>query len=185
MRLYVTGYNQVRFVARFATPPQYVKQVLAAANVPDFEWDSVAPEFPELAPDFLAQRMALAKFRSPQDVLEFTLETLARVVLQTAADTGPPGSPKKRKPWAGALGAEYAKYALARILRGEKLLSKPGPFDFKIFGGESDVADEANYDMAEVGGEDVMDERIAAAMSSDNDDNEFSLEGMDYDGENE
>jgi hypothetical protein len=117
---------------------------------------------------------AIMRVRDPADVLRFGIEHLCRMVVELS--TLEEGS------LAAKAGAAFAQYEMVRLLKSEKLLSKPGSFNFAIFS-EAPDAVELGSDTGDVG-EDVI-ESIESAAGEDGGYDPFSLEGMDYDGIND
>jgi hypothetical protein len=177
VRVFVSDYNRLRFVGRFAKPPPEVGALLAETQVPPHEYAGLASSLPDVYEDYGLRRLAFLLLRPPEDVLLFSIETLARMALGVAAAAGPE--------WLAALGAGFAGRELRAIVRGERLLAKNGPFSFKIFGdddlgvGALGQPDEPADDFGDPG-EDVL-SAIEAAGGEDGAYDPFSLEGVDLD----
>lgn len=179
VRVFTTDYNRLRFVHRFAKVPPEVEALLEDMKVPRHEFEGLAAKLPDVYENYHLKRIALLRYRSPEDVLQFGIETLARMALAVANVA--PGASE----WLRALGQEFARRELAAIVRSERLLAKNGPFNFKIFGDE-DIGggslggiDEPADDFGSPG-EDVLAE-IEEAGGEDGAYDPFSLEGADID----
>ena len=183
VRLFVTEYNRLRFVHRFAKPPAAALDILRELEVPLDVYAALPDELPDVYDSYRQKRLAVLRYRSPADVLLFTIETLARMALEVAGAGRKADRGAEKPPGLERLGREFAKRALRGIVRGERLLAKNGPFNFKIFG-EDDVpaggpGDLPADDFGDVG-EDVLD-AIEEAGGEEGAHNPFSLEGVDID----
>ena len=180
VRVFVTAYNQLRYVHRSTKVGVDTETILGEAQVQSSEYESLIDLFPDISDGYYLKRIAVLHRRSPADVLLFTIESLARMTL-AAASIGKTSAPRGKE-WLPRLGRIFAQHTLRRIVRGEKLLAKNGPFNFKIFGDDDgeDVEGAGDFDAAEFGvsGEDVLEQ-----IGTDAHD-EFSLEGVDIDGAN-
>lgn len=178
VRVFVSEYNRLRFFHRFPKPSASAAALLAAADVPRAEYESLAQRLPDVFDDYGAKRLALQQLRSPEDVLMFSIESLARMAVGVAASAAPPD-------WLPRLGKSFAREALRDIVRSERLLAKHGSFNFKIFGDE-DIGggslggiDAPAEDFGD-GGEDALD-AAEAAGGEDGAVDPFSLEAVDID----
>ncbi len=162
----ISSYNQLRFAARFIRPRADVEALIAAAKVPPSEIASLATRFPDPG-NFAATRRAFVADRTPADLLNYMIETVALVINRAVSVDGPK--------WVADLGRRFAVAAGGRIARREKLFAHHGPFSFKIFGdrGEGDGA--PGSDMI---GIDAQDE-IVPDETDDGVFDGFSLEGTD------
>jgi len=180
VRVFTTAYNRLRFVHHFPKTPLEVAAILEDTEVPLHEYEGLATKLPDAYNDYHAKRLALIQLRSPEDVLNFTIESLARMAL-AVANAGQPGQPD----WVGRLGKEFAQRTLRAVIRSERLLAKPGPFNFKIFG-EGDIGGgslggvDAPADDFGDAGEDVLD-AIIAEGGEDGAYDPFSLDEVDVD----
>lgn len=126
VRVFITSYNRLRFAHRFLNLPPEVVVFLEEAQISRPTFETLSAELPDIFDDYYLKRQALIEHRPPNDILLFSLETLARMVL-TVANKG------------GVLGKTFARRELRDIIRSERLLAKNGPFSFKIFGDGGDV----------------------------------------------
>ena len=170
VRLFVSAYNRARYVSRFPVFPPELVGLFAEVALPPHEH----PALPRLLPDVLGgyrkKRAALLRYRPPADVLAFTIQELGRMAAEAAA-TGP------EPPWLPLLARGLVRQAMGEVVQCERLLAKPGAFNFKIFGDDPDAdidplgtADPVDTP-GEVGG-DVLPGEVAAA-------DPFSLAGVD------
>lgn len=178
VRVFITAYNRLRFVTEFVKPPPESVELLEATAVPRHEYESLSDVLPDVFDDYSAKRIALGRFRSPEDVLLFTIESLARMALGVAGAKG-------TKPWVSPLGKSFAQTTLKDIVRSERLLAKNGPFNFGIFGDEDVGSGSLGFSEAPVDdfgdvGEDVLDE-IEDAAGEDGAMDPFALAAVDID----
>jgi hypothetical protein len=132
VRVFTSDYNRLRFVGRFPKTPPEVEALLVAAKVPNHEYGTLTAWLPDVYDDYHMKRLALLQVRPPEDVLLFSIESLARMALAVATVDTRPGQPN----WIAGLGKEFARQELRAIVRSERLLAKNGPFNFNIFGEE-------------------------------------------------
>jgi hypothetical protein len=180
VRVFITAYNRLRYIHRFSKAGPEAEAVLQEAMVPRHEYESLPALLPDVFDGYSAKRLALLQTRTPAEVLLFTIESLARMALAVAAAPSGPGG----QDWVPRLGQEFAKRALAKVVRSERLLAKNGPFNFKIFGeddlGEDDGAGDFAAGEFGAGSEDVLAE-IDAQGGEDGAVDAFSLEAVDID----
>lgn len=154
VRLFTSAYNRTRFVARFRAVPAELRGLFEAAGVPPHEYPSLPRRLPEVFEDYREKRAAVLRYRPPPDALAFSIEALARMAAQVAA-AGP------EPPWLAALARGLVRQAVGEVVESERLLAKPGPFNFKIFGADPDadidpLGTAEVDDVAGVAGEDVV-----------------------------
>ena len=171
VRLFISDYSTLRNAGRLATLPPGTAAILAAAGVPKHDFGALPRVLPEIGHEYHAQFAAIVRVRPPGDAYLFAIQSLCRLALDVAHLAGPPE-------WAGRLGLAFAKNELETILRGQKLFSKPGAFNWGIF---EDADDEGGLG-DEIGdvAEDILEEILAAAGEEAAYD-PFSGENMDYD----
>ena len=180
VRVFTTAYNRLRFVHRFLKPPTEVIAILEDAKVPLHEYEGLAGKLPNIYNDYNAKRLVFIQLRSPEDVLNFTIESLARMAL-TVSSAGK----SSQVDWMGRLGAEFVQRMLREVIRSERLLAKHGTFNFKIFG-EEDIGGgslggvDAPADDFGSAGEDVLN-TIVAEGGEDGAYDPFSLNEVDMD----
>jgi hypothetical protein len=188
VRMFVTAYNRLRFVHRFSKPPPDAEAALEEAQVPKHEYGGLPERLPDVYDDYHLKRLAFLQLRAPEEVLLFTIESLARMVLAVAsAGASTSAGARAEPPWVGRLGRGFARAMLEEIIRSERLLAKNGPFNFKIFGDDDVVAgslgwDDGPADDFGAAGEDVLD-AIEAGGGEDGAVDAFSLEAVDIDDE--
>lgn len=181
VRVFTTAYNRLRFVGRFPKTPLEAEAVLNEAKVPKDAYESLSTHLPEVFDDYSAKRLAFLQLRSPEDILAFTIESLARMTLAAAGIR--PRANDSAPNWSSDLRRLFAKRQVQAIIRSERLLAKNGPFNFKIFGDE-DIGGgslggiDAPADDFGDHGEDALD-AIVAEGGEDGADNPFSLEMVD------
>jgi len=166
VRLFTTSFNRLRFVYRFVAISDELRGLLEAAGVPPYEYRGLEERLPDVFEDYQGKRAAMLCHRPPAAVLSFTIESLARMIVAVADVASDP-------PWLGALSREFLRRIVGEIVQSERLLSKPGPFNFKIFGAEEDedidpLGTALVDDVPGVPGEDLAAEK-----------NPFSLEEVD------
>lgn len=176
VRLFAAKYNLLKYVSRSTKPSIQTIELLDKANVPKHEYELLLHQLPDILGDYRARLAAMKRVRTPAEVLQFIIEYLCRMVM-TLADMG---KKVESSPVATRVATVYAVNELTLILRGEKLLSKAGTFNFSIFFDEPDTVDMGS-DVGEAG-EDALPDQDRAAQEVDG---TFSYEGMDYSGENE
>jgi hypothetical protein len=140
-----------------------VRFFLSEYNTLRFGAAGKSGELPDVGADYRSAPPPAA----PAESLEFAIQSLCRMVLALAATSA----------------KQFAVDTFAQILRGQKLLSKPGKFNYAIFSQGEDLDDLGDDPAGDVG-EDVMAEDLVAEEESpdgDRDDSPFSGEAMDYD----
>jgi hypothetical protein len=147
-------------VGRKAPPPPtsvsdpriYAADAAARALLADFgSWCRSGALEPEVAASAVSAdiganygaRFAALLRANPGDAHAFAIQSLCEFALKIAK--------------MGPAGDEFARRALAAVVRGVRRLSKPGPFDWALFGGDRDRVDELAQAPDQVGdvGEDV------------------------------
>lgn len=166
VRTFMAHYNQLRNYSKYVKPPPYIANIVETSGVPKQNYESVTKQLPDVAENYIDKLEAIRQERNPQTMLDFEIQHLCEMALKTAELASP-------------LAQTFAITELSNILRSEKLLSKPGSFNFAIF---SDDFDTLNLDSDAVDvGEDVSEEIDANAGEDGSATyNPFSYEGMDY-----
>jgi hypothetical protein len=177
VRIFLSEYNMLRYYSRIMHPPFYITELLKTAGVPPSERENLSKLLPNLYDDYhstFKNLLSPVNERPPSDALQYSIEFLCRMTLQLSKISDGPE-------WLQKLGNLFAQYELNAILRSEKLLSKPGPFNFMIFGndtiaGNDDTAEDDidAYGSPGADGEDVINE-----IDDDEVIDPFSLEGID------
>lgn len=182
VRVFITAYNRLRYVHRFSKPGLRTETVLREAQVPKHEYEALAGLLPDIFDAYSAKRNALLHVRAPEDVLLFSIESLARMAIAAATI-----AKDLQHEWLPHLGRVFAQRTLREVVRSERLLAKNGPFNFKIFGVDDAAVGEGVGDFAngESGGA-GEDELAGIDATADGDDvyDAFSLEHVDIDDDN-
>lgn len=179
VRFFLGEYGTLRHAQRLAKPPPGTLELLGEAAVPRHEWGALPAALPDVNRGYRDTFTAIQRTRPPADALAFAIQSLCRMALEVAelgratGSGGATGAPD----WVPRLAAAFVKKTLGRILRGQKLLSKPGPFNWGIFEApdDEDVVDQ----VGDVG-EDVMTDLLTTGAEEAAFD-PFSGENMDYD----
>jgi hypothetical protein len=173
VRSFLSDFNRLLTAARGGHPPPE-----ALADVPRHEWGRLPELLPDVGRDYLAARAEVRAAR-PAEIFAFTVQSLCEMALRIAGAGEAPGAP----PWLGPLGRRVAREGLEKVLRGQRLMSKPGPLDWGLFSaappGDDDADGEEDGDVAGDVGEDVALEQEAAAATGDDADLPFSSEHID------
>jgi hypothetical protein len=173
VRSFLSDFNRLLTAARGGHPPPE-----ALADVPRHEWGRLPELLPDVGRDYLAARAEVRAAR-PAEIFAFTVQSLCEMALRIAGAGEAPGAP----PWLGPLGRRVAREGLEKVLRGQRLMSKPGPIDRGLFSaappGDDDADGEEDGDVAGDVGEDVALEQEAAAAAGDDADLPFSSEHID------
>ena len=168
---YLLGeYGVLRNVLRIVRPPPDLLELLAAAGAPKHEWGDLPQVFPDIGAGYRAMFSAILRGRPPADALDFAIQSLCRIVVEVGAVAA------ADREWVARLAKGFAKKVLLRILRSQKLFSKPGLFNWAIFEAE----DGPDQDQVGDVGEDILEE-ILGADGEEAPEDPFSGEGMDYD----
>jgi len=182
MRLFTTYYNMLRNYPRLQHPPLILSNLMKTTPPPD-ALSEFAILFPDISCDYSIKLSYMQKHRSPADTLHFIIESFC-VSVNTVH-----GFAKDGVPWYQELSQRFAIAVLEDVLLSEKLLSKPGPFNFMIFGDEnvSSVNDSSGDNIEAYSGpgdvaEEVSEEYDPLADREEN--NPFSLEYVDISAEN-
>jgi hypothetical protein len=179
VRVFLTDYNMLRYYARLAKPPYRATELLKKAGVPASDRETLATHLPDVFDNYRARFQAIRGRRPADDALKFAIESLCRMTLQLA------GLKSKGPAWVSKLARLFALSELELVLRSEKLLSTPGPFNFLIFGeetvaGEDDTAEDdvGAYGAPGADSEDVLN-AIEELGGEDGAADPFSLENVD------
>jgi hypothetical protein len=169
VRTFLNDYSILRNFARIRKPPPATAELLTAAGVPKHEYAALPDALPDVGAGYHGLFAAILRHRPAADAQAFAIQSLCRMTLEVAGlKTGPE--------WVGRLGPAFAKQELQTILRGQKLLSKPGSFNWAIFETGDDIVPDQVGDI----GEDVLEELLGADEEEAPED-PFSGENMDYD----
>lgn len=168
LRLLLIDYYSLKNYYNFSKPPAELKNLLD--KFPD---SPVAIEkLPQIDGKYIE---ALYESTTSAVIYQYIIETISTICLTIIES--------------GELGKLFVANELKKLIRSEKLLSKPGPFNMLLFTQEDDFSmgteDEAP-DTSEEAGEDiseVIDEKINEDKFADYD--SMNYEEMDYDGYND
>ncbi len=172
-RFFLSEYARLRHYSRFVKPPPAAGPLLSAAGVPASEFPNLSEVLPDVGAGYSAELAAARGRLGPPELLAFIVQSLCRFALDVAAaKSSAPG-----REWVSRLGQAFAQKTLQQILTNQRLLSKPGAFNWTIF-----VEDDESFDQDQVGdvGEDVLAELLDAAGEEAPDD-PFSGAHIDYD----
>ena len=169
-RLLWIDYYSLKNYYSFSKPPHELKTIIEAT--PDFQ-----AELKKL-PDFDLDKYrldSLSETNPPALAYQFIIESIADMCIKIAESS--------------QLGKSFVTGELKKLVKTEKLLSKPGPFNMMLFTQEDDLSlgtDEGDPDVAAEADEDVsaqIDEQFAENKLTDYD--PVGYEEMDYDGSND
>ena len=172
-RFFLSEYARLRHYSRFAKPPPAAGPLLEAAGVPPSEVPNLGAVLPDVGAGYPALLAAAKKSLAPPELLAFIVQSLCRFALGVAAAS----SAEPGREWVSRLGLAFAQKTLRLVLTNQRLLSKPGTFNWTIF-----IEDDENFDQEQAGdvGEDVLAELLDAAGEEAPDD-PFSGDHIDYD----
>jgi len=172
VRLFLADYSVLCNTGRFAKLQPAAADLLAGAEVPRHEYGTLPRIFTDISRGYHAVFAAVARTRPPADAYTFAIQSLCRMVLEVA-EKEYSGAPI----WAGRLALAFAKKELGMILRGQKLFSKPGTFNWAIF----ETGDDPSELAEQVGdvGEDILEELLGAEGEEALED-PFTSEYVDY-----
>jgi hypothetical protein len=160
VRSFLSDFNRLLTAARGGHPPPE-----ALADVPRHEWGRLPELLPDVGRDYLAARAEVRATR-PAEIFAFTVQSLCEMALRIAGAGEAAGAP----PWLGPLGRRVAREGLEKVLRGQRLMSKPGPIDWGLFSaappGDDSADGEEDGDVAGDVGEDVALEEQEAAEAA-------------------
>jgi hypothetical protein len=193
VRLFLADYGALRHAAAYVRVPPSVAALLDAAQVPRHEYARLSTLLPDLEADKYRATLAfLLKERPAADALTFAIQSLCKMVLIVAAvaavaavATTNKQNPKEETDevqlsWLVRISSMFAKNELTLILRGHRLLSKPGNFDWSVFEAGDGDENDPQLDVAADVGEDVLEEALATDREEAPED-PFSEEHIDYD----
>ena len=172
VRLFLADYSVLCNTGRFAKLQPAAADLLAGAEVPKHEYGDLPRVFTDISKGYHAVFAAIARTRPPADAYTFAVQSLCRMALEVA-EKEHRGAPI----WAGRLALAFAKRELGVILRGQKLFSKPGTFNWAIF----EFGDDPSELAEQVGdvGEDILEELLGAEGEEALED-PFTSEYVDY-----
>jgi hypothetical protein len=173
VRLFVANYNMLQSAYRLPRLPQHVADILEKAGLQRHDFE-ILKNLPDVYDRYRPRLEALTKVQTPADILKFIIERLCLMVLALLS--------LDQATSQGRVAHEFAVQELRSILRSEKLLSKPGSFNFSIFTDapdEEDLPEDVGLD-----GEDVLEEAAAEAGEDGvGADNPFDYQNIDYEGD--
>lgn len=124
VRMFIVEYNRVRFVNRISRINPLTLDILRSSNIQDHQYEELATTMPDIAHGYRETRRRIYINRTGEDVFLYSLEFLANMCLKL----GESGD---------LLQKTAAEKIMSYILSSEKLLSKHGTFNYKIFGDET------------------------------------------------
>lgn len=124
VRSFLSMYNTLRYGYQFATPPW--RHLLITNHVPEYEYTNLPHLLPILTNNYYINREAIIRTRPPEDVFLFTIEALCRMIvdLYECASVS----------YINILKKHFLIEVTQKIFLGQRVFSKNGHFDFKIFG---------------------------------------------------
>lgn len=179
VRLFLSDYESLRYAATYVRTPPGVETHLVKAHVPKHEYVRLPDMLPSLDAQVYRATLEATIKENPEKALAFAIQSLCGMVLSVAsAGRGGEGAPPPE--WLPRLAVAFAKDELAHILRGHRLLSKPGNFDWSMFEAGDDESSLQIQDQAADVGEDVLNDLVTANTEEAPED-PFSEEHIDYD----
>lgn len=162
VRMFISDYSRLRHAYKVA-PPETVAAALEVA--PRHEFEKELNRLPLVGNSYREDFLSMAASKAPHEVLTFSIQSLCQFVIEVTEIKGPA--------WVMSVAATFAKAELESILRGQKLLCRPGAFDWGIFEDPDADNDIISADIGDVG-EDV-DEKNDKSLAT------FSEGRIDYD----
>jgi hypothetical protein len=157
VRLFLSDYGLLRSAGRVQKLPPELAAIAAK--------HAGGGDLPDVRRGYHDLLLAIRRTRPAADAYTFAIQSLCRMVLEVAA--------------AGALGAAFAAHEFALILRGQKLFSKPGHFNWAIFETADDVELAAEDQVGDIG-EDVVEELLRNPDADEGVNDPYSGEHTDY-----
>ncbi len=162
VRAFMASYGTLRRAGHLAKVPAATADLLMEAEAPRHELMSLDQMLPEVDEDYHAMFAECLRRRPAAIAHAYAIQSLCRMVLAVAgAGAG----------WVARLAQLFAQKELGRVVRGQRLLSKPGTFNWSIF----ELGDDPLELAEQVGdvGEDLPPMDVA--------DDPYSGENIDYD----
>jgi hypothetical protein len=158
-------WSQLRIFYRFQRPGSDISRLIEGVGIPRAELPSIIAELPDISDDYL-QRFEYVRWHlKPRDIVAFCIQTFCEKVLKILSIEGK----------GAVIASAFAKYIIAKILRNDELVTKPGYFSWSLVFGDK----ESKREMIEEGDADGTDARESEQVQDDAAEVAMSLDAFD------